>query len=149
MSWAQLLRSEPELAARGRRLLERAGVPMAFVATVSNRGEPRLAPVCPIFSGDEVYLSIGAHTPKACDLRQDGRYVLHAFLGDEDEEFQISGAAELVEAADEIRRVHESIAFPVYNAADPVFRLNVGRCLWSRWETPAERPSERRVWRST
>jgi hypothetical protein len=49
-----------------------------------------LAPVCPIFCEDHVYLSVGAGTPKKDDLRLRQHYVLHAFLGNNDEEFQIA-----------------------------------------------------------
>ncbi len=146
MSWAVLLTSDPDLAAVGRRLLGREGIPIAFLATVTPLRRARISPVYPIFAGDELYLSIGAHTPKAGDLASNGTYALHAFLGEHDEEFQVSGRAHLVEDHAERTRAHSAIQFPVYNVADPVFRLDVDRCLWSRWDGPAERPSQRRSW---
>ncbi len=78
--------------------------------------------------------SARGHTrPKRQDLAEDGSYVPHAFLGDHDEEFQVSGFAELI--TDEVHRarVHEAIRFPSYDAEDPVFRLRVSRALWSTW----------------
>ena len=156
MSWGLLVDSEPELAAKGRRLFERrgekggesGGVPLGYLATVSKAGDARIAPVCPIFCDNDVYLSVGRHTPKAHDLALVRSYALHAPLATHDEEFQISGAAELVTSTAEARRVHAAIAFPVFSAADPVFRLAVLRCLWSLWDEPAERPSRRLTWRA-
>ncbi len=150
MSWTALSDADPELAAAGRRLLERDGrAPIAFIATVSARGLPRLSPVGPIFSAGEIYLSIGAHTPKARDLANNGRYALHAVLGRRDEEFQMSGVAAPVTDKAERRAVHAAILFPVFNPDDPVFRLGVEWCAWSRWDGPSERPSFRRYWRAS
>ena len=56
------------------------GIAIGFLASVSARATPHLSPVCPIFWGADLYVSAGAHTPKAGDLRAPGRYVLHAFL---------------------------------------------------------------------
>ena len=148
MSWRSLTREEPELADKGRRRFERDGVPMAFMATVTERGTARLSPVCPIFCDDEIYLSVGAHTPKCRDLTLRGTYALHAFLGPHDEEFQISGSARLVQSEDEKYRVHQAIAFPVFNTHDPVFCLLVERCLWAYWDAPSEKPGQRRTWRN-
>ena len=148
MSWDELAQSDPELATAGRRLLERgAKAPIGFLATSSPSGLPRISPVCPIFCAGEMYLSVGAHTPKVKDLLQSGRYALHTFPGGSDEEFRVSGHAELVSDPDERARVHASIRFPVFNPGDPVFRLQLESCLWSRWDGPSERPSQRRTWR--
>ena len=69
-SWPQFETSAPEFGAAARRLLVGAdGVAIGFLATVSSRGNPHLSPVCPIFAGEQLYLSAGAHTPKAADLR--------------------------------------------------------------------------------
>jgi hypothetical protein len=111
VSWSRFASSTEVLAASGRRLLGGAGGnPIAFLATASPTGNPRLAPVCPIFSGDDLFLSIAQSSPKCSDLRTTGRYTLHAFLGENDEEFQISGGASLLqnpsEIAAEIGRAH-------------------------------------------
>ena len=149
MSWAALAASEPELADAGRRLLAGAdGVPIAFLATSSADGRPRISPVCPIFWDNELYLSVGAHTPKVRDLLANGGYALHAFLRERDEEFQVSGQAVHITEQNERRQVHQAIQFPVFNADDPIFRLELRRCLWSRWDAASERPSQRRVWRA-
>jgi hypothetical protein len=132
--WAELEMGAPALAAAGWRLFHRGSVPIGFMATIAGRGAPRLAPVCPIFANGDVYLSVGAHTPKKADLKRDGQFVLHAFLGTEDEEFQVSGRAIEVENPDERARVLRAIAFGAYDPMDPIFRLDLERCLHVRWD---------------
>jgi len=82
----------PRDAAR-RRLVGSDGVAIGFLATVSARGEPRLAPVCPIFFGDHIYINAVGHTRKVDELRNQRAYALHAFLGENDEEIQVGGTA--------------------------------------------------------
>jgi hypothetical protein len=136
--------SAPDLAAAGRRLLSEAGgAAVAFLATVARDGRPRLAPFCPIFSGEDLYICAGARTPKRFDLENDGRYVLHASLGESDEEFQLAGRAERVDDAALRARVHSDIAFQ-FDSADPIFLLGIERCLWGYWEN-AGRPETRAI----
>jgi len=135
VSWSDFEADAPDFGAAGRRrLVGSDGVAIGFLATVSAVGEPRLAPVCPIFCGRDLYLSVGAHTPKMGDLRERGTYALHAFLGENDEEFQISGAATEITDAAERSGVHEAIPFNAFNAEDPIFRLGIDRVLWVYWE---------------
>ncbi len=95
VSFQELEAQAPEFAATARRMLTEDGGPsVAFIATVARDGRPRLAPFSPIFSGSDLFLSAGARTPKRYDLENDGRYVLHAMLGESDEELQLAGRAE-------------------------------------------------------
>jgi hypothetical protein len=147
-SWAKLAAEAPDLAASGRRLLGTDGVGIGYLATVARDGRPRLAPVCPILARDGLYLSVGAATPKRSDLTRDGRYTLHAPIGESDEEFQISGRATLVVDPRERRAVHAAIRFS-FQADDPVFSLGIERCLWGIWQNagqPNARPIRKR-WR--
>jgi hypothetical protein len=95
---------------------------------------PHLSPVCPIFCGADLYLSAGTHTPKAGDLRGSGRYVLHAFLGANDEEFQVAGRALEVDDPAERAAVHAAIPFAAFKVNDPIVRLSIDRALWVYWE---------------
>lgn len=134
-SWAEFERLAPDFAEAARRLLIGSdGVAIAFLATVTRANTPRLAPVCPIFCGDHVYLSAGARTPKVRDLRAKKVYAIHAFLGKNDEELQFSGASSEVTDARERAAVHEAIPFPAFDERDPIFRLVVERVLWVHWE---------------
>lgn len=151
MRWTELAADAPDIASAGtRRLVGPDGVAIGFLATVSADGAPRLAPVCPIFCGDDVYVSAVSCTPKVEDLRVRRRYALHAFLGENDEEFQVSGRAS--EVADQAERaaVHAAIPFKAFNTADPLFRLAIDRVVWVYWERVGEPDTRavRSVWRA-
>ena len=134
-SWAEFEASSPELAAAGRRLLIGAdGVAIGFLASVAASGVPHLSPVCPIFSAHHLYVSAGVHTPKVADLRASGAYVLHAFLGASDEEFQVAGHAAEVQDPAERAAVHAAIRFAAFQKTDPIFRFSIERALWVYWE---------------
>jgi hypothetical protein len=135
-SWTEFERVAPDFASTGRRLLVGAdGVAIAFLATVSPPGTPHLAPVCPIFCGGHLYLSAGTRTPKVRDLRAGSPFTLHAFLGENDEEFQVSGSASEVIDPAERTAVHETIPFAAFQKDDPIFRLSIERALWVYWES--------------
>ena len=146
-NWAELEAAEPDLAAAGWTLLARG---IAYLATVRPDGVPRVHPVTPIRSGDELYVSISRTTTKFGDLRRDPRLALHALPGEDDEEFYLAGVVR--EDTDPIRKrqAHgDAIFTPV--AADPLMAFDLERCLWSRWINVGQPDTypERRVWRST
>jgi len=121
-SHAAFAAAAPELADAARRLLVGAdGVAIGFLAT--------------------------ARVPEVADLRATGRFVLHAFLGANDEELQLGGTAAEVEKAEEREAVHEAIPFGSFDRADPIFRLAIERALWVFWERVGQsdtRPVRRR-----
>ena len=134
MSWRAFEEAAPRIAAAGRRLLTGSdGVSIAFLATGGRHG-PRLAPVCPFWSAGELMLIASTGSPKARDLLADPRYALHAFLGADDEEFQIRGRAAPVEDAASIARIHGDVPFASFGKDDPVFRLSVSAALHVYWE---------------
>lgn len=147
-SFTALAAEAPEIAAAARRLLVGAdGVAIGFLATVSADARPHLGPVCPVFCDDGLYVVAPAHTPKVGDLRATGRFVLHAFLGENDEELQLAGrAGEVVETAGR-EAVHAAIPFASFDRSDPIFRLGLERALWVHWERvgqPDTKPVRRR-----
>jgi hypothetical protein len=150
VSWAELARRDPSLTAAGERLLSTGGgAAIGFLATGSSHGSPHLAPVCPITCDDWLYLSIGVDSPKRRDLDGNGRYVLHAFLGVDDEEFQMTGRAERVDDPVQRQRVQSVIPFGAFGRDDPIYRLWIERALHGYWidvGQPGTRPVRRR-WR--
>ena len=148
VDWSRFEAEAPDFAAAARRLLiGDDGVAIAFLATSSRSGTPHLAPVCPIFCADALYLSAAARSPKARDLHENGAFVLHAFLGKNDEELQLGGRALPVTEAAERDAVHEAILFPAFERSDPIFRLRIERALWVYWERagqPDTKPVRRR-----
>ena len=145
MDWSEFESREPEMAVAGTRLLGHDdGVAIGFLATIGDA--LHLAPVCPIFCDDAICLSVGAGTPKRRDLERDGRYVLHAFLGPSDEEFQIAGRAVEIVDAESRARVHRAIRFGSFDSSDPLFRLDIERAMWGYWQNagqPGTRPVRR------
>jgi hypothetical protein len=149
LSWAAFEAAAPELAAALHRRLHSGidAVAIGYFATVGAKGAPHLAPVCPIFEPPGLYLSANAASPKTRDLRETGVYVLHAFLGENDEEVQIAGRAREVLAPDERAAVHGAIRFGSFQREDPIFELAIERALWTYWENvgkPGTRPIRRR-----
>ena len=142
--WGEFARAAPDLASAGEKLFRRFEV--AYLATVRRDGTPRMAPVCPIFAEGALYLSVARSSPKRLDLLRTGDYALHACLGENDEEFQVWGRGTLIEDPAERSRVHKAIRFQ-FKREDPVFRLDVERCLWGYWENvgkPGTRPVRKR-----
>lgn len=134
-SWASFEGKSPELAEAGRRLLVgEDGVAIAFLSTCDDSLSPHISPICPIFAGDHLYLSAAGRTPKVRDLRESGEFALHAFLGENDEEFQVSGGVNEIRDPSERSAVHEAIPFPSFQREDPIFRLVITRALWVNWE---------------
>ncbi len=148
MNWADFERAVPAFGEAGKRLMTpHGGVSIGFLATIGDA--LHLAPVCPIFCTPNIYLSVGRATPKRRDLDRDGRYVLHAFLAQNDEEFRIAGRATCVDDEMERGRVHDAIRFGAFDRADPVYALNIDSSMWAHWENagrPGTRPV-RRHWR--
>lgn len=102
VSWAELSQSRKDLADGGYELLYQFGVGLAFLATVRADGGPRMHPMCPIIHDDGLFAFL-IPSPKRSDLLRDGRYSMHSFPADGNEDaFSISGRAG--EVASEVRR---------------------------------------------
>ena len=98
-SWAEFERAAPALAAAGKALIYQFGPGLAYLATVRADGAPRLHPICPAIVDDALYAFI-IDSPKRRDLLRDGRYALHTFSPqDTDDEFMLSGRAEVQDDA--------------------------------------------------
>ena len=93
ISWEDFKAQQPDLALQGAELLYHYGVGLAFLGTVRADGGPRLHPMCPLLTGTGLYAFI-VPSPKQRDLHRDGRYAMHSFPMDDNEDaFYLSGAA--------------------------------------------------------
>ena len=93
ISWQDFAAQQPELARQGADLLYHFGVGLAFLGTVRPDGGPRLHPMCPLLDGTGLYAFI-VPSPKQRDLHRDGRYAMHSFpLEDNEDAFYLSGIA--------------------------------------------------------
>jgi Pyridoxamine 5'-phosphate oxidase len=73
-TWGTFSAAEPELAAF---VAERLRAAPAYLATVRERGEPRVHPVTPILTADGLYVFMEPTSPKGADLRDRGWFALH------------------------------------------------------------------------
>ena len=145
-TWDDFEREAPKIAEVGRRLLPE----VAFLATVSAKGRPRVHPFCPAITDGRLWAFVMAKSPKRRDLDASRHFAIHALPGPQDEEFYIAGTA---------TRVHDRgsreavLAVMPYDDADEqhlLYEFFPDHALSTRWENfqkPGMRPIHR-VWRS-
>jgi hypothetical protein len=101
-TWTQFAEAAPDLASSIRGLVHQFGPGFGYLATVRRDGGPRVHPVSPVITDDGLYCFL-IESPKRDDLDRDGRYALHSFPPeDNDDEAYLSGRA--VPVADPDRR---------------------------------------------
>lgn len=138
-TWAAMAAEVPDLAAAGRALLYQHGVGLAYLATVTAGGDPRLHPICPLLDGAGMYAFI-VPSPKRRDLHRDGRYALHSFPRDDDEDaFYLTGRAHPVDDQETRRTLaaqyvaeRTQFAVPTPDPAQHLFTFDITRCLLTR-----------------
>jgi hypothetical protein len=146
-SWAEFASSAPEIEAAGRRLLSASQV--AFLATVSREGRPRVHPFCPAIVDGHLFGFILAGSPKRRDLDRSGQFAIHAWLGPEDEQFYVAGSAFRTGEA-ELRGA--VVAAMPYDDADErhlLYEFRPAQAMWTVWhhfQKPEMRP-QHFVWR--
>jgi len=92
-SWSEFAAAEPSLAAGIRALLQQYGPGMGYLATVRPDGAPRVHPVSPVITDEGLYCFV-VDSPKRHDLERDGRYALHSYPPEEnDDEAYLAGRA--------------------------------------------------------
>jgi hypothetical protein len=107
-SWVEFSAATPELASAIRELVHQYGSGLGYLATVRPDGGPRVHPVAPVIMDDGLYCFL-IDSPKRRDLDRDGRYALHAFPPeDNDDEAYLSGRARPVTDRRRIRRLAEA-----------------------------------------
>ena len=118
-SWSDFAAAEPTLAAGIRALLQQYGPGLAYLATVRPDGGPRVHPVSPVITPEGLYCFI-INSPKRRDLEQDGRYALHSFPPEEnDDEAFLTGHATPVRNP----RVVADLAVSLHASHDVDWRL--------------------------
>jgi hypothetical protein len=146
-SWHDLEREAPEIAAAGRRLLPE----VAFLATVSSRGRPRVHPFCPGIAQGRLWAFVMAGSPKRRDLDANGHFAIHALPGPEDEELYVAGRATRVLDPGARQAALETMPYDDADEQHLLYELDLERALWTTWESfqqPGMRPVHR-VWRAS
>ena len=146
-TWTDLESGAPEIAEAGRRLLKTLEV--AYLATVTRAGRPRLHPFCPAIADGRLWAFIMQESPKRTDLDANGYFAMHAMPGDEDEEFCVTGLA--AHEPDPTLRELAVAAMPYADADERhiLYEFFPEHALWTTWENfqkPGMRPVHR-AWR--
>lgn len=94
VDWSEFAIAAPDLAARGRRLIERTGEGRAFLATVRDPAPPRIHPITVGIADGQLLAFLIVGSAKVADLAANGRYALHAHQDPaEPHEFLVRGHA--------------------------------------------------------
>lgn len=152
LAWSEFEAASPDIAAAATRLL--AAEEVAYLATVSASGRPRIHPFVPRVVDGRLVGFIRDTSPKQYDLLHRRQHSIHTSLAPEDEEVHLSGEASRVDDDASLRaEADTAMAF----ATGPVDRHHIlyefliDRAAWTRWldfGTPDHRPS-RVVWTAT
>ena len=153
-SWADMRLDEPALAAAGEALLYQHGVGLAYLATVSAVGSPRLHPMCPLLNGRGVFAFI-IPSPKQRDLHRDGRFAMHSFPRPDDEDaLFLSGQARLVSnhrarsaLSDQFVAERRQFSVPPPSAEDHLFEFDIERALLTITTGHGDPHPVKQVWR--
>jgi Pyridoxamine 5'-phosphate oxidase len=95
-TWQDFAAAEPELADFA---FERLDERIAYLATVTAEGAPRVHPVSPFIGAGRLFVYMEPTSPKVRDLARDPRFSLHCTVENNDGgegELSVSGRARLV-----------------------------------------------------
>ncbi len=147
-TWEEFAAAEPDMAKVLRHLL--GWIPIAYLATVRKDGSPRVHPFVPIFAEDRMYIAIPEWSPKRFDLRNHGRFAMHALPGKRDDEFYMTGRATLIEDTDTWKLVSDTAKHDVPKT-DDIFELHAEYVMTAHWENQGQPDTYpvRQEWRAT
>ena len=153
ISWLEFKAAEPEMAAAGQALIYEFGVGLGFLATVNASGAPRVHPICPVISGDGLFAFI-VPSPKQRDLHRDGRYALHSFpLENNEDAFYLTGQVRHIEETALRTRLGEQFAaersalgVPAPDAEQNLFELLIGTAMLTRTTGHGDPDPQHTVW---
>jgi hypothetical protein len=145
-TWHDLEAAEPDLAARGWKLLTARGSGSGLLATVRDGVPPRIHPMSvDVVEGHLLTVVLGG-SAKARDLAADGRFALHAHQdAGKPDEFQVRGRARVVEPGPLRDRAVEQWPFEV-GEGDLVVELGVEHALLGERPDADAWPPVYRAW---
>ena len=143
LEWREFTEASPAIANAGTALLAQNEV--AFLATVSATGRPRIHPFVPRVVEGHLVAFIMESSPKYRDLLHRPQYAIHALPGPEDEEFFISGETAGIDQDRPLREAAiEAMGFATgVDEHHKLFEFRIDRALATRWldfGTPRHRP---------
>jgi hypothetical protein len=147
-TWSDFAAAAPEIAAVGRRLIERHGSGKGLLATVRGDAPPRIHPVSVSIVDGSLLTFVIVGSAKLGDLVADGRYALHALHDPaEPDEFLVRGRA--FEVADPARRAAAAGAWS-FEADDGyrLFELGIDHAIVGRRASADDWPPVYTAWRA-
>jgi hypothetical protein len=131
------------------------GVGLAFLATVRADGAPRVHPMCPLIERRGLFAFL-IPSPKRADLHRDGRYAMHSFPAEENEDaFSLTGIArpvgdlDLREVLEDRFLVERSLQEPPEGFAEQeLFVFDIDRCLYTVTTGHGDPRPSHTVWRA-
>jgi len=153
--WPDFQSQQPDLAGQGAGLLYHFGVGLAFLATVRADGGPRVHPMCPVLTGAGLYAFI-VPSPKQADLHRDGRYAMHSFpLDDNEDAFYLSGVASHVQdpairdrLAQQFAEERAGSAMPAPDAQQHLFEFQMQVAMLTRTTGHGDLQPQHTIWRA-
>jgi hypothetical protein len=155
VNWRAFEGQRPDLAAAGQRLIYQFGVGLAFLATTAEDGGPRVHPMCPVLHDHGLYALL-VPSPKRDDLHRDGRFALHSFPCDDNEDaFYVAGVA-TPEADGAITAGVRTRYLAERGTTEPppgfddqeLFALDLERCLYTVTSGHGDPAPRHTVWRA-
>jgi hypothetical protein len=155
VTWGEFRALRPDLAEAGVGHFYRYGVGLAFLATVRPDGGPRLHPMCPVID-DEGLFAFLIPSPKRDDLYRDGRYAMHCFPPEDNEDaFSITGRARHVDSppardrlAEQFLRERSWTSPPPGFDQQELFEFHVEGCLLTETTGHGDPDPQHTVWHS-
>jgi hypothetical protein len=156
ISWREFKVQQPELASHGADLLYHFGVGLAFLGTVRADGGPRLHPICPLLTDAGLFAFI-VPSPKQADLHRDGRYAMHTYpMEDNEDAFYLSGVASHVSAphtrghlARQFADERSGQAMPAPGEDQHLFEFQVQAAMLTRTTGHGDPRPQHTIWRAT
>jgi hypothetical protein len=107
LTWAELEHRAPEIAARGRELIEK--FQFVLVGTLTKDGSPRITPVEAYIIDGHLLANMIPRSLKARDLLRDARVYVHAPVTAKENspEFKFAGRAEVLEDEELLRKLDD------------------------------------------
>jgi hypothetical protein len=131
------------------------GVGLAFLATVRPDGGPRVHPICPLIAEFGLFAFV-VPSPKRGDLHRDGRYAMHSFPADENEDaFSLTGRARPVDDTgvrlalqDQFLRERDLREPPKGFGEQELFAFGIERCLDTVTRGHGDTDPRHLIWRA-
>jgi hypothetical protein len=154
--WRDFKDQQPDLAREGADLLYHFGVGLAFLGTVRADGGPRLHPMCPLLTSTGLYAFI-VPSPKQRDLHRDGRYAMHSFpLEDNEDAFYLTGVASHVlqpeirgRLAQQFADERGDVALPPPGEEQHLFEFGVRTAMLTRTTGHGDPEPQHTIWRAS